>query len=64
MGKDKIVGPGLGVALLASITFASVYWTSDFIGGQENYFHKFVGAMDSAIEDAYGKTFIDRDEAR
>ena len=56
MGKDKPLGPGLGVILLASIVLACVYWTTKFIENQDAYFYGFVGKMDRAIDEAYSNS--------
>jgi|GEM_PF-6445740 len=61
MGKDRVVGPGLGVMLLASITLGSVYWTTRMIRQSDNYFYDFSTAMDSAIETAYGRAWKSND---
>jgi hypothetical protein len=57
--RDKPLGPGLGVALLAAVTIGSIYWTAEFVGEQEYYFSGLVGGMDQAIEEAYGQGTVE-----
>ena len=57
MGKDKLIGPGLGIMLLASVTIGSVYWTTHIVKRTDSYFYTFSEAMDSAIEKAYGRAW-------
>lgn len=55
MGKDRQLGPGYAVILLASIALASVYFTTEFVDHHETYFHTLIGKVDQAISDAYGE---------
>ncbi len=55
MGKDRILGPGLGVVLLASVVFGAVYWGIRLINNNDTYFYHFVSKMDQKIEEAYGR---------
>lgn len=58
MGKEKTIGPGLGVALLASIVFASLYFTVGVVGAEDSYFYQFSSKMDKVIADAYNIPFV------
>ncbi len=58
MGKEKNVGPGLGVLLLASAVFASLYFMGRVVVAQDTYFYTFSQQMDKAIADAYGIPFV------
>ncbi len=57
MGKDKILGPGFIVVLLASLTIGAVYWTTVIVEGNDNYFYVFSSKMDYAISQAYGRAW-------
>jgi hypothetical protein len=57
MGRDRIIGPGLGVVLLATLTIGSVYWTTRMARNSDTYFYTFSQAMDNAIEKAYGRAW-------
>lgn len=58
MGKEKTIGPGLGVMLLASIVLASVYFAGRVVMAQDTYFYSFSSKMDKAISEAYGIPFV------
>lgn len=61
MGRDRRIGAGLGVMLLASVTIGSVYWTTHIVKKTDSYFYTFSQAMDSAIEKAYGRAWKSED---
>ena len=54
MGRDRDVGPGLSIILLASITIGAVYWTGTIVGSNNTYYETFTNAMQQAIDSAYG----------
>ena len=54
MGRDRNVGPGLGVLLLAALTFGAVFWTAKFTEAEDTRIYKIVDAMDYLMEQAYG----------
>jgi hypothetical protein len=54
MGKEKQMGPGLGIALLASAVFACLYFTSRAVDANDAYYYSFAERMDVAIAEAYG----------
>lgn len=58
MGKEKSVGPGLGITLLFAVVVASLYFTGKIITAQDTYFYTFSSKMDKAIADAYGIRFV------
>lgn len=58
MRKDRILGPAYGVMLLASVTFAAVYFTTELVEFNDNYFYTLVGGIDRAIEEAYGAAVV------
>lgn len=58
MGKEKHIGPGLGVVLLASIVLASVYFTSRAAQENDSYYYQLSQRMDRAIAEAYGIPFV------
>lgn len=55
MGKDRALGPGYAVILLASMALAAVYFTTEFVDYNETYFHTLIGKVDQAISEAYGE---------
>lgn len=55
MGKDRTLGPGYAVMLLASMALAAVYFTTEFVDYNETYFHTLIGKVDQAISEAYGE---------
>lgn len=59
MHKERPLGPGYGVILLASITLAAVYFTTEFVEYHDDYFHTLIGKVDQAIEEAYGAPRIE-----
>lgn len=58
MRKDRVLGPAYGVILLASITFAAVYFTTELVAYNDSYFYSLVGQVDRAIEEAYGAAVV------
>lgn len=58
MGKEKSVGPGLGITLLATVVIASLYFTGKIVTAQDTYFYSFSSKMDKAIAEAYGIPFV------
>lgn len=55
MGKDRELGVGYGVVLLASIALASVYFTTQMLDYHETYFHTLIGKVDQALVEAFGE---------
>jgi hypothetical protein len=55
MGRDRTLGPGYAVMLLASMALAAVYFTTEFVDYHESYFHTLIGKVDQAISEAYGQ---------
>lgn len=58
MGRDRQVGPGLSIILLAVITIGAVYWTGTMVEGNDAYFDTFSNAMNYAIDQAYGHGWL------
>lgn len=58
MRKDRVLGPAYGVILLASITFAAVYFTTELVEFNDRYFYSLVSSIDGAIEEAYGAAVV------
>ena len=54
MGKDREVNIIYTVLVLAALVIGAVYWTGKLVEGNAAYTDSFSGAMDAAIDQAYG----------
>lgn len=54
MKRGGTIGTTIGILLLASTTFASLYFTARFAQAQDEAFYRSVTVLDTLMERAYG----------
>lgn len=58
MPREKYLNPRYAVALLAAMTLAVIYFTSNFVDERIGYFKTLADRVDEAFEQAYGRATV------